>query len=211
MMRLGKFSLLSVALAALLSTTGAGQSTASVYFRIAPASPSSGNGMQTGVGFDLYSPLDRGERFALDVDASIVREAKLYIGNGWTMRGQAEGLVRISGPLLVGGGISIGRHSNSNYTKTQYQPMLSFHYRPSMAMDFYGTYLFRGFGLNNENNLTSIRGGYRGVFPVSPGSKLGVFMQGEYSRFWFDQPGQGRLSSQSITWGVGLSRIYNVR
>lgn len=203
-----KFSLiLSIALLT-LAVPALGQGTAAFYLRVAPASPSSGNGSQFGVGFDMYSPLDRGERFALDVDASIVREAKLYVGDGWTLRGQAEGLVRVAGPLLVGGGISLGRHSNSQYVKGQWQPMLSVHYRPSMAMDFYGSYLFSGRGQNNENNLTSIRGGYRGVFPLAQGSKWGAFMQGEYSRFWFDQPGQGRLSSQSLTWGVGVARIY---
>lgn len=199
----------TVALAALLSTTGAGQDHASVYFRLAPASPSSGNGMQTGVGFDIYSSL--GNRFALDADVSVVREAKLYVQDGWTFRSQGELLFRVSGPFLIGGGGSFGRHSNSQYVKGQFQPMASVHFRPNMNVDLYATYLFRGTGQNNENNLTSIRGGYRGVFPVAPGSRLGVFMQAEYSRFWFDQPGQGRLASQSITWGVGMSRIYNVR
>ena len=194
-----------------LAVPALGQGTASVYMRVAPASPSSGNGGQWGVGFDLYSPLTRDERLVLDVDASIVTERKLYVGDGWTMRGQAEGLVRVAGPLFVGGGISLGRHSNSQYVKGQFQPMVSVHFRPSMAFDLYGTYLFSGRGQNNENNLTSARVGYRGVFPLSDGSRWGAFTQAEYSRFWFDQPGQGRLSSQSFVWGVGVARIFKER
>lgn len=193
----------------LLTASVAAQDTASVYLRMAPASPSSGNGMQTGVGFDIYSSL--GSRFALDADVSVVREAKLYIGDGWTFRSQAEGLVRVAGPILVGGGISLGRHSNSDYVKGQWQPMVSAHYRPNMMVDFYGSYLFSGRGHNNENRLTSARAGYRGVFPLAQGSKWGAFMQGEFSRFWFDQPINGqvqRLSSQSFVWGVGVARIY---
>ena len=201
----------AVLLLLLMAVPALGQGTASVYARVAPASPSSGNGSQWGVGFDLYSPLDRGERFAFDVDASIVTERKLYVGDGWTMRGQAEGLVRVAGPLLIGGGVSLGRHSNSQYVKGQFQPMVSVHYRPNMALDLYGSYLFSGRGQNNENHLTSIRAGYRGVFPVANGSKWGTFIQGEYSRFWFDQPGQGRLSSQSLVWGVGVARIFKER
>lgn len=189
----------------ILTASVAAQDTAAVYLRVAPASPSSGNGSQFGVGFDIYSSL--GNRFALDADVSVVREAKLYVQDGWTFRSQAEGLVRVAGPFLIGGGGSFGRHSNSQYVKGQFQPMASVHYRPNMNVDLYATYLFRGSGQNNENNLTSIRGGYRGVWALAEGSKWGAFMQGEFSRFWFDQPGQGRLASQSFTWGVGVARI----
>lgn len=189
----------------LLTASVAAQDTASVYLRMAPASPSSGNGSQFGVGFDIYSSL--GNRFAFDGDVSVVKEAKLYVGDGWTFRSQGELLYRVSGPFLIGGGGSFGRHSNSQYVKGQFQPMASVHFRPNMNVDVYATYLFRGTGQNNENNLTSIRGGYRGVWALAEGSKWGAFMQGEFSKFWFDQPGQGRLSSQSFTWGVGVARI----
>ena len=195
----------TIILLLLLAAPAAAQSTAAVYLRTGPPSPSSGNGAQFGVGFDTYSQLH--DRFALDVDVSVVKETKLYVGDGWTLRGQAEGLVRVAGPFLVGGGGSFGRHSNSQYVKGQFQPMASVHYRPNMNVDLYATYLFRGSGQNNENNLTSIRGGYRGVWALAEGSKWGAFMQGEFSRFWFDQPGQGRLASQSFTWGVGVARI----
>lgn len=189
----------------ILTATIAAQDTASVYLRMAPQSSSSGNGSQWGIGFDIYSSL--GSHFVLDGDVSIVREPKLYVGDGWTFRSQGELLTRLPGSFLIGGGISAGRHSNSQYTKTQYQPMASVHYRPSMAVDVYGTYLFNGVGLNNENRLTSVRGGYRGVFPLSDNSHYGAFLQAEFSRFWFDQPGQGRLASQSFTWGIGVARI----
>lgn len=193
----------------LLAAPAAAQSTAAVYLRTGPPSPSSGNGAQFGVGFDTYSQLH--DRFAIDVDVSVVKETKLYVGDGWTLRGQAEGLVRVAGPILVGGGISLGRHSNSEYVKGQWQPMVSVHYRPSMMLDFYGSYLFSGKGQNNENRLTSIRAGYRGVWRLAPQSKWGAFMQGEFSKFWFDQPINGqvqRLSSQGFFWGVGVARIY---
>lgn len=193
----------------LLAAPVAAQSTASVYLRMAPASPSSGNGMQFGVGFDNYSELH--DRFAIDVDVSVVKEAKLYVQDGWTFRAQGEGLVRVAGPFLVGGGLSFGRHSNSQYVKGQFQPMISAHYRPNMMVDLYGSYLFPGSGQNNTNHLTSIRAGYRGVWKLAPDSKWGAFMQGEYSRFWFDQPINGqvqRLASQSFVWGVGVARIY---
>lgn len=195
----------TIILLILLTASIAAQDTASVYIRMAPASPSSGNGSQWGGGFDIYSSL--GNRFAFDADVSAVKEAKLYVGDGWTFRSQGELLYRVSGPFLVGGGGSYGRHSNSDYVKGQFQPMASFHYRPNMAIDFYGTYLFRGSGQNNENAATAIRAGYRGVYRLAPASKWGTFMQGEYTKFWFDQPGQGRLSSQSFTWGVGIARI----
>lgn len=190
----------------LLAIPAFGQDTLSVAARIAPASESSGNGGQWGVLVDAYKSL--GNRLAVDAEASVVKETKLYVGDGWTFRSQGELLVRVAGPFMVGGGGSYGRHSNSQYVKGQFQPMASVHFRPNMSVDLYGTYLFRGSGQNNENNLTSIRGGYRGVWALAEGSKWGAFMQGEYSKFWFDQPGQGRLSSQSFTWGVGIARIY---
>lgn len=86
----------------LLTITATAQDTASVYLRMAPASPSSGNGSQFGVGFDIYSSL--GNRFALDADVSVVREAKLYVQDGWTFRSQGELLFRVAGPFLIGGG-----------------------------------------------------------------------------------------------------------
>lgn len=185
------------------------QSTASLYFRAAPASSSAGNGAQIGAGVDVYSQLH--DRIAIDIDLNAVRETKLYVGDGWAFRAQAEGLARIAGPWWAGGGFAFGRHANSQYTKSQWQPMASLHFRPHMGIDLYGSYLFPGTGMNNDNRLTTLRAGYRGVWRIDPASKWGIFLQSEFSRSWFDQPINNqvrRLASNGLVFGIGAARIY---
>lgn len=177
------------------------QSTYSVYWRVAPSSPSSGNGAQLGVGTDIL--YDSGS-LLFDVDASLVSEPKLYVGNGTSFRSQAEVLAKITKKVYAGGGLAAGVHWNSQYTKAQYQPMASIHYRPSLEMDFYGTILFPAWG--NDNNVVGYRGGYRAIIPTSPDKKWGIFAQIEYTHFSFTSGGN-RYQSGSAMFGVGLSKI----
>jgi hypothetical protein len=140
----------------------------------------------------------------LDVDTSIVREPKTYVGNGWTWRGQAEGLVG-TGPFWFGGGILTGRHSNTQYLKWQYQPIISAHYRPRPEADVYITYLLRAGG--NTNGVNGYRVGYRGVFPTSP--KVGIFIQSEFTRFRFTDSWGNPYAANVWVSGFGISRINN--
>lgn len=189
-------------LAAFLSWPCVAQDTLSVYARLAPAAPSSGNGYQIGVGVDgVVHPTSY---LMFDVDTSVVKESKSYVGNGWTWRGQAETLVGAKS-FWFGGGILGSRHSNSQYTKWQYQPIASVHYRPRMEMDLYASYLFRAYG--NDNQVQGYRLGYRGIVPVS--GRLGLFAQGEYTRFRFlDSFGQKHASGGWVS-SIGVSRINN--
>ena len=192
-------------LCVILSSVCSAQDTFSIYSRLAPPSPSSGNGGQAGIGVDgVWMPV---KNVMLDVDTSVVREAKTYVGNGWTWRGQAEGLIGHKA-FWFGGGMSAGRHANSQYVKHQYQPMLSAHYRPRLEVDVYGTYLLRASG--NENGVQGYRLGYRGVFPTS--RRLGIFIQSEYTRFKFKTAFLEERSGNVWTVGFGFSRIAeNIR
>ena len=191
-----------IVLVAFLSWPCAAQDVISVYSRLAPAAPSGGNGSQAGIGVDgVVTPA---KYLMFDVDTSVVREAKTYIGNGWTWRGQAEGLVGTA-PLWFGGGILAARHSNTQYTKWQYQPIVSAHYRPRPEVDAYITYLLRASG--NTNGVYGYRVGYRGVFPTSP--KVGIFIQGEFTRFRFTDSWGNPYASNVWVSGFGISRINN--
>jgi len=115
-------------LVTILTVSTQAQSVYSAYWRVAPSSASSGNGVQLGGGGDIL--YDSGS-LLLDVDVSYVREAKLYVGDGSSFRSQGEALVRIGKGVYAGGGMAAGVHVNSQYTKAQYQPLASVHYRPS--------------------------------------------------------------------------------
>jgi hypothetical protein len=188
-------------LVAILSISTQAQSVYSAYWRMAPASPGSGNGVQIGGGADIL--YDSGS-LLLDVDASYVREAKLYVGDGSTFRSQGEALLRIGKGIYAGGGMAAGVHRNSQYTKAQYQPMASVHYRPSMSVDLYGTVLFRAFG--NPDNVVGYRGGYRATIPASQDKRWGIFTQIEYTHFAFTS-GNRRYQAGSAMIALGLSRI----
>lgn len=185
----------------LLTATANAQSVYSGYFRVAPSSPSSGNGVQVGGGVDIV--YDSGS-WLLDVDASYVREAKLYVGDGQSLRTQGEALVRFGKGIYAGGGIAAGRHTNSDYAKNQFLPMVSFHYRPSMMYDAYFTYLFPAEG--NVDKVIGYRGGYRATIPTS--RRWGLFSQIEYTHFAFTSAGM-RYNSGSVMFGVGVSNIRN--
>lgn len=185
-----------------LTGTSLGQDVFSVYSRLAPPSPTSGNGGQAGIGVDTV--IHAGQYLMFDVDASVVREPKSYVGNGWTMRGQAEGLVKV-GDFYVGGGLTAGRHQNSQYTKNQYQPIVSVHYRPHLLLDAYGSYLFPASG--NENGIAGWRAGYRGVLRAAPKAHYGMFFQVEFTQYRFTTAFGDRRTASGITTGLGLSRI----
>ena len=185
-----------------LATTCSAQDVFSVYARLAPPSPSSGNGGQAGIGFDGIVQVNK--HALLDLDASVVKEPKSYVGNGWSVRAQAEGLIGGSG-VFVGGGITSARHSNSQYVKSQYQPLLSTHYRPRPFLDLYGSYLFPASG--NDNNVQGWRGGYRGTFQSVPKSKYGMFVQVEFTQFRFTTAFGDRRKASGLMLGIGLSRI----
>jgi len=183
----------------LLTATANAQSVYSGYFRVGPSLPSSGNGVQVGGGVDLV--YDSGS-WLLDVDASYVREAKLYVGDGQSIRTQGEALVRLGKGVYAGGGMAAGRHINSDYAKNQFLPMASIHYRPSMKSDLYFTYLFPAFG--NADRVTGYRGGYRATIPTS--KRVGLFSQIEYTHFAFTSNGK-RYQSGSVMFGIGISAI----
>lgn len=189
----------AVFLLAVLALTCPAQDVYSIYSRLAPASPSSGNGAQAGIGFDAV--VQPGKHFMFDVDVSAVREAKSYVGDGWSIRAQGEGLIGAKW-FWFGGGLTAARHSNSQYTKSQYQPIASVHYRPSPLIDVYGSYLFPASG--NENEVTGYRVGYRGAF-ARPGN-WGAFVQVEYTRFGFTTAFNERLRANSFVTGIGISR-----
>lgn len=188
-------------LVAIISATAQAQSVYSAYWRVAPSSPSSGNGVQIGSGADIL--YDSGS-LLLDVDVSYVKEAKLYVGDGSSFRSQGEAIVRIARGVYAGGGMAAGVHVNSQYTKAQYQPLASVHYRPSMLFDIYGTVLFPAFG--NADRVVGYRGGYRSTIPMSRDKRWGLFTQIEYTHFSFTSGGQ-RYQSGSAMFGVGISRI----
>lgn len=195
----------AILVAAFLSLTCSAQDVYSVYSRLAPASPSSGNGAQVGIGFDAV--VQPGKHFMFDVDVSAVREAKAYVGDGWSIRAQGEGLIGARW-FWFGGGLATARHSNSQYTKSQYQPIVSVHYRPNPLVDVYGSYLFPASG--NDNNVKGYRVGYRGAF-AQPG-KWGAFVQVEYTRFGFTTAFNERLKAGSFVTGIGISRnVKNFR
>lgn len=174
----------------------------SIYSRVSPPSTSSGNGAQFGAGVDIVYNV---ENIMFDVDISYVNEAKLYVGNGKTLRTQLEGLFNIYDSFYVGGGVLAGKHSNSQYTKVQYQPIASLHYRPSITRDLYVSLLFPAYG--NDNNVRGVRGGYRGTFPLKSGtSNWGLFSQVELTYIRFISGGNN-YSSASTTFGIGISKI----
>ena len=189
----------SLLLALVLTTTAQAQSIYSAYFRVAPSAPSSGNGVQIGGGADI---LYNGGSWLFDADASYVREAKLYVGDGASLRTQAEVLARLGKGIYAGGGLAAGRHTNSDYTKNQFSPMASIHYRPAMTTDLYFTYLLPAFG--NQDRVVGYRGGYRATIPTT--KRWGLFSQIEYTHFAFTSGGN-RYTSGSAMFGVGLSRI----
>lgn len=193
----------SLILMATMAGSVMGQDVYSIYSRLAPASPSSGNEAQIGVGVDAI--VNAGPRIFFDVDVSAVREPKGYIGNGWTVRSQAEANVRILGKVWIGGGWSASRHSNSSYAKAQYQPLVTARYRPSTMADIYVTGLLPASG--NDNRIRGYRLGYRGSFPISLDGKWGMFSQVEYNDFWFDDFFRKTHRAKSVTVGIGLSRI----
>lgn len=188
-------------LVAILTISTQAQSVYSAYWRVAPSSASSGNGVQLGAGGDIL--YDSGS-LLLDVDASYVKEAKLYVGDGSSFRSQGEALVRLGKGVYAGGGMAAGVHRNSEYTKAQYQPLASVHYRPSMLFDVYGTALFPAFG--NPDRVVGYRGGYRSTIPTSKDKRWGLFAQIEYTHFSFTSGGR-RYQSGSAMFGVGISRI----
>jgi hypothetical protein len=188
-------------LVAILTISTQAQSVYSAYWRVAPSSASSGNGVQIGAGGDIL--YDSGS-LLLDVDVSYVKEAKLYVGDGASFRSQGEALVRLGKGVYAGGGMAGGVHVNSQYTKAQYQPLASVHYRPSMMLDLYGTMLFPAFG--NSDRVVGYRGGYRSTIPTSKDKRWGLFAQIEYTHFAFTSGGR-RYQSGSAMFGVGISRI----
>jgi hypothetical protein len=188
-------------LVTILSISAQAQSVYSAYWRVAPSSASSGNGVQLGGGADIL--YDSGS-LLLDIDVSYVKEAKLYVGDGSSFRSQGEALVRLGKGVYAGGGMAAGVHHNSQYTKAQYQPLASVHYRPSMMVDIYGTVLFPAFG--NPDRVVGYRGGYRSTIPTSKDKRWGLFAQIEYTHFAFTSGGQ-RYQSGSAMFGVGISRI----
>jgi len=188
-------------LIAIWTATAQAQSVYSAYWRVAPSSASSGNGVQLGGGGDIL--YDSGS-LLLDVDVSYVKEAKLYVEDGSSDRSQGEALVRLGKGVYAGGGMAAGVHVNSQYTKAQYQPMASVHYRPSMMFDLYATMLFPAFG--NPDRVVGYRGGYRSTIPTSKDNRWGLFAQIEYTHFAFTSGGR-RYQSGSAMFGVGISRI----
>jgi hypothetical protein len=189
-------------LSTFLTGTAFSQDVFSVYSRLAPPSPSSGNGGQAGIGFDGVVQVNK--HALLDLDASIVKEPKSYVGNGWSVRAQAEGLIGGSG-VFVGGGITSARHSNSQYVKSQYQPLLSAHYRPRSFLDLYGSYLLPAMG--NENDVQGWRVGYRGTFQSVPKSKYGLFIQAEFTQFRFLTAFNDQRKASGLMLGLGISRV----
>lgn len=189
-------------LSTFLTGTAFSQDVFSVYSRLAPPSPSSGNGGQAGIGFD--GVIRAGKYVMLDVDASVVKEPKTYVGNGWTVRAQAEALVGAGG-VFVGGGVTTARHSNSQYTKNQYQPMMSVHFRPNLLFDLYGSYLLPAMG--NENDVQGWRVGYRGTFQSVPKSKYGLFIQAEFTQFRFLTAFNDQRKASGLMLGLGISRV----
>lgn len=189
-------------LLAILSGPCAAQDVFSIYSRLAPPSPSSGNGGQVGLGVD--GVVHTGQHLMFDVDVSAVKEAKSYVGDGWTIRGQAEVLAG-AGAWWIGGGMTSGYHSNSQYSKGQYQPIVSVHYRPHLLLDLYGTYLFPASG--NGNQVKGWRAGYRGVLRAAPGARYGMFVQVEYTQYSFLTAFGDKRAANTITTGLGISRI----
>ena len=181
----------------------AGQSITSIYARIAPPSPSSGNSAQIGAGVDGVYPLGGG--IYADIDLSAVQETKTYVGNGWSLRGQSEALYRVNRAFLIGGGITAARHTNSQYTKYQYQPIATGHYRRSAATDVYASYLFKASG--NDNQLHGYRVGYRGTYAATNSLRTGLFFQVEYTHFRFLTAFREQRTSGVVVLGVGISRI----
>lgn len=185
------------------SMAATGQDVFSIYSRMSPPSPASGNGAQVGIGFDGVMGI--GSSIFFDVDASAVREPKGYVGDGWTLRSQAEVNVRILPAIWIGGGWSASRHSNSSYAKAQYQPLISAHYRPSPVADIYVTGLLPANG--NQNQVRGYRIGYRGSLLMSVHKRWGMFSQVEYNDFWFQDAFLLNHRAQSVTVGLGLSYI----
>lgn len=190
----------------LLSGSGSAQDVYSLYSRLAPSSAANGNGAQLGIGFDSTNQAT--SHLMFDVDMSLVREPKSYVGDGWTIRAQGEGLIGI-GDWWIGGGLVSGRHSNSQYIKYQYQPLGSIHFRPNLKADVYASLLFPGSG--NGNAVRGYRFGYRGILRGEKSSRYGLFVQVEYTRFGFRTEFGERRTAGVWTTGLGLSRIVEGR
>lgn len=202
--RIARLSVFTLAVIVELTMAAFGQDTTSIYSRLAPPSPSSGNESQIGIGYDgLYTLKGR---IFFDVDASAVREPKAYVGDGWSVRSQVEAGFRAKSGFMIGGGITTARHSNSQYTKSQYQPIVTAHYRPFLPLDVYLSYLFSGSG--NDNDVQGYRIGYRGTFQTSNNPHWGAFVQVEYTRFKFTTSFRERITSNVTTLGFGVSRIH---
>ena len=196
----------------LLTASCWAQNSASVYGRIAP-STGAGNGAAYGIGVDIYS--DLGPRFAFDADLSFQWEPKTYVGDGIALRFAGVGLVRVAGPVLLGGGFQAGRASTSAYTKNQAIPLISLHYNPARTVDLYGEWLIRDlatFDQGRGNKTRGFRVGWKGIFPLSDG--WGIYTRVEYGRFWFEQlpgyPNAGTHSGSSVLIGTGISKLWRI-
>lgn len=183
-----------------LTVVTSAQSYYSPYFRFATPSRSSGNNAQIGVGADLN--INFGENLKLDSDISAVYEPKSYVGNGYSFRVQSEiGLKTIS-DVWVFGGVSSAVHTNTDYTKKQYQPLLSVHYIPKKEVDVYYTKLFTAYG--NDNKVTGNRIGYRSYISDNDSANP-LFFQVEVTRIAFLDAFLKRHTATYTTFGVGIS------
>lgn len=183
----------------LFSSTAFSQTYYSPYFRVAPASRNSGNSAQLGAGVDVNSTIDG--RVIVDADISLVYEPKSYVGNGFSFRSQAELGYKFTDKWFLAGGGSVARHTNSQYTKYQYQPMISAHFNPNKALDLYGTALLPAYG--NDNDVKGARIGYRSYLE-QPNRNSSLFVQVEFTRFSFKDYYRNTHYANSIVFGVGI-------
>lgn len=189
-----------VVLLLVLNTAIMAQSYYSPYFRLSTPSRSSGNNAQIGAGADLN--IDFGKNFRLDSDLSAVYEPKSYVGNGYSFRAQSEIGLKIISDIWVFGGMSSALHTNTQYTKKQYQPLLSAHYIPKEGVDVYYTKLFTAYG--NDNKVTGDRVGYRGYISDN-NSSTPLFVQIEATRMGFLDAFLRKHTATYTTFGIGVS------
>lgn len=172
----------------------------SPYVRTATPARSSGNSAQIGAGVDVNQNI--GNSLKLDVDFSAVYEAKTYVGDGFSYRAQAEFGPEVLDNIWILAGGSASLHTNSQYNKVQYQPIISAHYTPSSVLDIYYTALLPAYG--NNNDVKGHRAGYRGYLYGS-GGKYPVFFQAEFNTITFKDAFLNLHRSSYITFGVGLA------
>lgn len=190
----------SLPLVLLFSTTIIAQSYYSPYARTATPANSSGNSAQIGVGMDINQRV--GDKLRLDIDFSAVYEAKTYVGDGFSYRSQGEFGAEVLDNIWVLAGGSASLHTNSQYKKVQYQPMISVHYIPSSVLDIYYTALLPAYG--NNNDVKGHRVGYRGYLSGS-GGKYPVFFQTEFNTITFKDAFLNLHRSNYVTFGVGIA------